>query len=50
MHSKDGTLLTSTEEVVERWKERFEELLDPTNSPSMMEAELGVDGGSSSLR
>ena len=49
MYSKDGTLLTSTEEVVERWKEHFEELLNPTNTPSMMEAELEVDGGSSSI-
>ncbi|KAK0156273.1 Craniofacial development protein 2 [Merluccius polli] len=40
VYSKGGTLLTSTEEVVERWKEHFEELLNPTNTSSMMEAEL----------
>ena len=49
VYSKDGTLLTSTEEVVGRWKEHFEELLNPTNMPSMLEAELEVDGVSSSI-
>ena len=42
VYSKGGTLLTSTEEVVGRWKEHFEELLNPTYTPSMMEAELEV--------
>uniref|UniRef100_A0A8C5CRJ5 Reverse transcriptase domain-containing protein n=1 Tax=Gadus morhua TaxID=8049 RepID=A0A8C5CRJ5_GADMO len=49
VYSKDGTLLTSTEEVVGRWKEHFEELLNPNNTPSMLEAELEVDGVSSSI-
>ncbi|KAJ3582898.1 hypothetical protein NHX12_000129 [Muraenolepis orangiensis] len=31
VYSKGGTLLTSTEEVIGRWKEHFEELLNPTN-------------------
>ncbi|KAJ3591256.1 hypothetical protein NHX12_009202 [Muraenolepis orangiensis] len=34
VYSKGGTLLTSTEEVIGRWKEHFEELLNPT-TPSM---------------
>ena len=29
---RDGTLLTSTEEVVKCWKEHFKELLNPTNT------------------
>ena len=45
VYSKDGTLLTSTEEVIGRWKEHFEELLNPTNTPSMLEAELEEGGG-----
>ena len=49
VYSKDGTLLNSTKEVVECWKEHFEELLNSTNMPSMMEAELEADGGSSSI-
>ncbi|KAJ3601793.1 hypothetical protein NHX12_029557 [Muraenolepis orangiensis] len=36
VYSKGGTLLTSTEEVIGRWKEHFEELLNPT-TPSMVE-------------
>ena len=31
------------------WKEHFEELLNLTNTHSMMEAEPEVDGGSSSI-
>ncbi|KAJ3612002.1 hypothetical protein NHX12_020281 [Muraenolepis orangiensis] len=34
VYSKGGTFLTSTEEVIGRWKEHFEELLNPT-TPSM---------------
>ena len=49
VYSKDGTLLTSTEEVIGRWKEHFEELLNPTNTPSIVEAELEADGGPSSI-
>ncbi|XP_077956447.1 uncharacterized protein LOC120824534 [Gasterosteus aculeatus] len=40
VYSKDGTLLTATEEVIGRWKEHFEELLNPTTTPSLVEAEL----------
>ena len=49
VYSKDGTLLTSTEEVVEHWKEHFEELLNPTNPPSTIEAALEDDGRSSPI-
>ena len=38
---------TSTEKVIGRWKEHFEELLNLTNPPSMVEAELEDDGRSS---
>ena len=47
VYSKDGTLLTSTEKVIGRRKEHFEELLNLTNPPSMLEAELEDEGGSS---
>ena len=40
VYSKDGTLLTSTEKVIGQWAEHFEELLNLTNPPSMVEAEL----------
>ncbi|KAJ8012365.1 hypothetical protein DPEC_G00041950 [Dallia pectoralis] len=49
VYSKDGTLLTSTDDVIGRWKEHFEELLNPTYTPSSIEAELEADGGSSSV-
>ena len=51
VYSKDGTLLTSSEEVVGRWKEHFEELLNPVTSdpPSLEGAEPEDDGGSSSI-
>ncbi|KAJ8015858.1 hypothetical protein DPEC_G00000780 [Dallia pectoralis] len=49
VYSKDGTLLTSTDDVIGRWKEHFEELLNPTYTPSSTEAELEADGGSSSV-
>ena len=32
VYSKDGTLLTSTEDVFGRWKEHFEDLLYPVIS------------------
>ncbi|KAJ3596178.1 hypothetical protein NHX12_002587 [Muraenolepis orangiensis] len=38
VYSKGGTLLTSSEEVIGRWKEHFEELLNPT-TPSMVKSE-----------
>ena len=47
VYSRDGTLLTSTEEVIGHWKEHFEELLNPTVPSSMIEAGLDDDGGSS---
>ena len=49
VYSKDGTLLTSTDGVLGRWKEHFEELLNPTTPPSMVEAELEYDGGSTPI-
>ena len=49
VYSKEWTLLTSTEEVIGRWKEHFEELLNPTNMPSIVEAELEADGRPSSI-
>ncbi|TWW77358.1 hypothetical protein D4764_12G0007480 [Takifugu flavidus] len=42
VYSGDGVLLTSTRDVVDRWKEYFEDLLTPTNTPSSEEAP-GVD-------
>ncbi|KAJ3607401.1 hypothetical protein NHX12_024452 [Muraenolepis orangiensis] len=48
VYSKDGTLLTSTEEVIGRWKEHFEELLNPT-TPSMVETELEDEGRQTSI-
>ena len=44
VYSKDGTLLTSTDGVLGRWKEHFEELLNPTTPPSMVEAEWSMTG------
>ncbi|TWW77646.1 hypothetical protein D4764_12G0010360 [Takifugu flavidus] len=34
VYSGDGGLLTSTRDVVDWWKEYFEDLLNPTNTPS----------------
>ena len=34
VYSAGGTLLTSTVDVVDRWREYFEDLLNPTNTPS----------------
>ena len=44
--SQGGDLLTRTEDVVGRWKEYFEDLLNPTNTPSVEEAEPEALGGS----
>jgi len=33
-----GELLTQTEDIVGRWKEHFEELLNPTSTSSVEEA------------
>ena len=43
MYSKDGTLLTSTEEVIGQWKEYFGDLLNLTQPPSVTETELEDD-------
>ncbi|TWW63998.1 hypothetical protein D4764_03G0010060 [Takifugu flavidus] len=45
VYSGDGVLLTSTRDVVDRWKEYFEDLLNPTSMPSNEEAgpgDLGI--------
>ncbi|KAJ3614865.1 hypothetical protein NHX12_018435 [Muraenolepis orangiensis] len=47
VYSKGGTLLTSTEEVIGRWK-HFEELLNPT-TPSTVETELEDEGRQTSI-
>uniref|UniRef100_A0A674P165 Reverse transcriptase domain-containing protein n=1 Tax=Takifugu rubripes TaxID=31033 RepID=A0A674P165_TAKRU len=41
VYSGDGVLLTSTRDVVDRWKEYFEDLLNPTNAPSSEEVGPG---------
>ena len=41
VYGGDGALLTSTRDVVDRWKEYFEDLLNPTDTPSGKEAGLG---------
>ncbi|TWW64289.1 hypothetical protein D4764_03G0012970 [Takifugu flavidus] len=45
VYSGDGVLLTSTWDVVDRWKEYFENLLNPTNAPPNEEVgpgDLGI--------
>ncbi|TWW76582.1 hypothetical protein D4764_13G0012440 [Takifugu flavidus] len=45
VYSGDGVLLTSTRDVVDWWKEYFEDLLNPTNTPSSEEVgpgDLGI--------
>ena len=49
VYSKDGTLLTSSELVIGRWKEYFGHLLNPTQQPTEMETELEDDGVSSPI-
>ncbi|MDG2555341.1 reverse transcriptase domain-containing protein [Vibrio parahaemolyticus] len=44
VYSGGGELLTSTGDIVGRWKEYFEELLNPTNTYSSEETETGVSG------
>uniref|UniRef100_A0A3P8SLN3 Reverse transcriptase domain-containing protein n=1 Tax=Amphiprion percula TaxID=161767 RepID=A0A3P8SLN3_AMPPE len=44
VYSGDGALLTSTRDVVNRWREYFEDLLNPTDTPSDSEAGPGVSG------
>ncbi|TWW74380.1 hypothetical protein D4764_14G0003820 [Takifugu flavidus] len=41
VYSGDGVLLTSTRDVVDRWKEYFVDLLNPTNMPSSEEVGPG---------
>ncbi|TWW63827.1 RNA-directed DNA polymerase from mobile element jockey [Takifugu flavidus] len=41
VYSGDGVLLTSTQDVVDRWKENFEDLLNPINAPSSEEVGPG---------
>ena len=49
VYSGDGALLTSTGDVVRRWKEYFEDLLNPTNTSSVEDAESGDSGGDSAI-
>lgn len=42
--SGDGMLLTSTLDIARRWKEYTEDLLNPTVTPSIMEADPGDEG------
>ena len=44
VYSGDGALLTSTRDIVNRWKEYFEDLLNPTDTSSDSEAGPGVSG------
>ena len=44
VYGGDGGLLTSTRDVVDRWKEYFEDLLNPTDTPSVGEAGSGDPG------
>ena len=41
MYGGDGALLTSTRDVVSQWGEYFKDLLNPTDTPSDEETELG---------
>ena len=49
VYSQRGELLNRTEDIVGWWIEHFEELLNPNNPPSMIEAALEDDGGSASV-
>ncbi|XDV31040.1 hypothetical protein PO909_033817 [Leuciscus waleckii] len=49
VYSGDGQLLTSTGDIVGRWKEYFEDLLNPTDTSSIEEAEAGGSEGDSSI-
>ena len=44
VYGGDGALLTSTWDVVDRWKEYFEDLLNPTDTSSGKEAGPGDSG------
>lgn len=41
VQTRDGMLMTSTGEIVWRWKDYFEDILYPTNTPSLEEVQLG---------
>ena len=41
VYSGGGELLTSTGDIVGRWREYFEDLLNPTDTPFIEEAEAG---------
>ncbi|KAK3517717.1 hypothetical protein QTP70_016386 [Hemibagrus guttatus] len=41
VYGGDGELLVSTGDIVGRWKEYFEDLLNPTDTPSVEESEAG---------
>uniref|UniRef100_A0A8C9TUR8 Reverse transcriptase domain-containing protein n=1 Tax=Scleropages formosus TaxID=113540 RepID=A0A8C9TUR8_SCLFO len=49
VYSESGALLTSTEDVLRRWKEYFEDLLNPSDTPSVEEAEAGDSEGDLSI-
>ncbi|XP_057694822.1 uncharacterized protein LOC130917441 [Corythoichthys intestinalis] len=49
VYSEDGVLLTSTRDVVSRWGEYFEALLNSTDTPSFEEAESGDSEVGSSI-
>ncbi|KAK0134955.1 Transposon TX1 uncharacterized protein [Merluccius polli] len=44
VYGGDGALLTSTRDIVDRWKEYFEDLLNPTDMPSCKETGPGNSG------
>jgi len=47
--SRGGELLTETEDIVGRWKEHVEELLNPTSTSSVKEAESDDSGVASPI-
>jgi len=49
VYGGDGALLTSMGDVLDRWKEYFEDLLNSTNTLSDVEAESGDIGGGPSI-
>ncbi|KAI3355345.1 hypothetical protein L3Q82_017894 [Scortum barcoo] len=49
VYSAGGEVLTSTEDIVGRWKKYFEDLLNPTDLPSSEEAEAGDSEVDSSI-
>ncbi|KAI3364865.1 hypothetical protein L3Q82_001049 [Scortum barcoo] len=49
VYSAGGELLTSAGDIVRQWKEYFEDLLNPTDTPSTEEAEAGDSEVDSSI-